>query len=66
MNKVASGGERVVLRQHGRVVAGIVPAEDLQLLVELETRMDLQSAHAALKKEGPRVDWNRRKDELGL
>jgi len=66
MNKVAFGGERIVLHRHGKDVAAIVPVEDLRLLEDLENRMDLEAARAALKEKGPRVDWNRLRDELGL
>ncbi len=36
VNRVAYTGERVTLTRHGRVVAGLVSAEDLQRLAELD------------------------------
>lgn len=37
----------------------------LQLIEDLEDRMDLDAARAALKEKAPRVAWNRLKGELG-
>ena len=66
VNKVAFGGERILLHRHGKDVAAIVPVEDLQLLESLEERMDLEAARAALKEKAPRIPWNRLKEQLGL
>ncbi|HEX6576541.1 MAG TPA: type II toxin-antitoxin system Phd/YefM family antitoxin [Gemmatimonadaceae bacterium] len=66
VNQVAFGGERVLLHRHGKDVAAIVPISDLELLEELENRMDLEEARAALKEKGPRANWNKVKKELGL
>ena len=55
INRVAYGNERVVLRRRGKEVAAVVPIADLRLLEELEDRMDLVDARAALaetKKKG--------------
>jgi prevent-host-death family protein len=48
VNKVAFGGERVVLTRHGRRVAAVVPIEDLELLERLEDASDLDDVRAAL------------------
>ena len=66
VNQVAFGGERVVLHRHGKDVAAIVPVADLELLEELENRMDLDAARAALKEKGDRVSWSKLKKELDL
>ena len=66
VNQVAFGGERIVLHRHGKDVAAIVPVADLELLEELEKRMDLEEARAALKESGPRVSWEKLKKELKL
>jgi prevent-host-death family protein len=66
VNKVAFGGERILLHRHGKDVAAIVPVEDLQLLESLEERMDLEAARAALKEKAPRIPWSRLKEQLGL
>jgi prevent-host-death family protein len=42
VNRVAYGGERIPLSRHGKVVAAIVSAEDLDLLERIgERRVDL-------------------------
>lgn len=55
VNRVAYTKERVLVERHGKVVMGMVPVEDLELLRALEDRIDLQAARAALaeaKKKG--------------
>jgi prevent-host-death family protein len=60
INRVAFGKERVVLRRRGKEIAAVVPIDDLRLLEELEDRMDLVDARAALaetkKKGAKRLD----------
>ncbi len=60
--------ERVVITRQGKEVAAIVPMEDIELLEELEDRLDLVDALAALKeteKKGTKP-WSALKKELGL
>jgi len=55
INRVAFGKERVILRRRGKEVAAVVPIADLRLLEDLEDRIDLADARAALaetKKKG--------------
>ncbi len=55
INRVAFGKERVIVRRRGRDVAALVPIADLRLLEDLEDRIDLADARAALaetKKKG--------------
>ncbi|MDQ3243047.1 MAG: type II toxin-antitoxin system Phd/YefM family antitoxin [Gemmatimonadota bacterium] len=66
MNKVAFGHERIVLHRHGKDVAAIIPVEDLEVLEQLENRMDLDDARAALRETEPRISWKKLKKELGL
>jgi prevent-host-death family protein len=66
LNRVAYRGERVVLRRHGKDVAAIVPVEDLQLLEDIEDRMDLEAARKALKEPGSSIPWKKIKAKLGL
>jgi prevent-host-death family protein len=57
INRVAFGKERVVLRRRGKEVAAVVSMDDLRLLEDLEDRIDLADARAALaetKKKGAR------------
>ena len=48
LNRAAYGKERVILTRRGRELAAVVPIEDVRLLEELEARMELQDARAAL------------------
>ncbi len=61
-------GERVVLRRGRRVVAAVVPIEDLKRLQQLEDEEDLRDARAALKeaKRKGTIPWGKVKAELGL
>lgn len=52
LNRVAYGGERVVLARRGKGVAALVSMEDLQLLQQLEDRADVRAARKALKEKG--------------
>ena len=68
LNRVAYGKERLVLHRRGKNVAAMVPVEDLALLEELETRLDLEEVRAALaetRKKGT-ISWEKLKAELGL
>jgi prevent-host-death family protein len=68
INRVAFGGERVVLTRHGRRVAAVVPIEDLDLLESLEDARDLDEVRAALRdpRNRERIGWEGLKAELGL
>jgi prevent-host-death family protein len=65
INRVVYQGERIILERHGKDVVAMVPVEDLQLLEELEDRMDLEEARKRLKEPG-RIPWKEIKERLGL
>ena len=70
VNRVAYGGERIVLDRRGRSLAALIPLEDLALLEELEDRQDAEEARKALadaqaKGERP-IPWTKAKKKLGL
>jgi prevent-host-death family protein len=65
LSKVAFTKERVLLERHGKPLAALVPVEDLELLQELENRLDLAAARKALKEPG-RIPWAKVKKDLGL
>jgi prevent-host-death family protein len=65
VNRVAFQGERIPLERHGKTVAALVSADDLELLQALEDRIDLAAARQALKEPGRR-NWTKVKAELGL
>jgi prevent-host-death family protein len=55
VNRVAYGGERIPLSRHGKVVAAIVSAEDLDLLERIGgQRVDLTGAGHGPAAETPR------------
>jgi len=66
INRVSYGKERIVIRRHGRDLAALVPIDDLRFLEDLENRMDLEDARAALaeaEKEGT-IPWEEVKKQL--
>ncbi len=68
VNRAAYAKERVVVARRGKVVAAVVPVEDLELLQELEERIDLVEARASLveaKKKGTK-SLRTLKKELGF
>lgn len=65
INRVRYNGERIALERHGKTVAALVSAEDLELLQALEDKVDLAAARKALKEPGRR-SWAKVKAELGL
>jgi prevent-host-death family protein len=68
VNRVAFGGERVVLTRHGKRIAAVVPVEDLELLESLEDAVDVEEARRILAQgtEQDWVDWDELKQRLGL
>lgn len=68
ISRVSYGKERIVIRRHGKELAALVPIEDLRFLEELEDRMDLEEARAALAEaeEQGAIPWEKVKRELGL
>jgi len=70
LNRVAYGGERIVLRRRGRDLAAIVPMEDLALIEKIEDATDVREARKALarmKRTGKKpVTLEKLKRDLGL
>jgi mRNA interferase RelE/StbE len=66
INKVAFGGERIVLQRNNKDVAALVSMEDLSLLRELEDRLDLEEIKQSLKESGSNTRWDEIKQELGI
>ena len=59
-----------ILTRRGKELAALVPMEDMRFLEELEDRLDLEEARAALAEakadpERP-IPWEKLKAELGL
>ena len=68
LNRVAFGKERVTIARHGKNLVALVPLEDLQLLEDLEDRIDLEKTRAALEeaKAQGTIPWEKVKADLGL
>lgn len=66
LNRVAYGGERIVLDRHGKPVAAIIPIGDLTFLEEMEDRLDVEAAKLALAESDERIPYERVRSELGL
>ncbi len=66
INKVAFGGERIVLQRNKKDVAALVSIEDLALLRALEDRADLAEMKKALEEVGPNISWEDAKEKLGI
>ncbi len=65
LNRVAYGGERVVLKRRGKGVAALVSMDDLALLEELENQADIRAAKKALKEKGG-IPLEKIKERLGM
>ncbi len=64
VNRAAYAGERVIVHRRKKPVAAVVPLADLELLEQLEDRIDLEDARKRLSE--PTVSWTKIKKELGL
>ena len=64
VNRAAYAGERVIVHRHKKPVAALVPIQDLELLEQLEDRMDLEDVRQRLNETT--VPWSKVKKELGL
>jgi len=65
INRVAYGGERVVLERRGQGVAALVSMEDLKVLESLEDEADVRAALKARREKG-RVPLSKMKARLGM
>src|SRR6266511_1815106 len=66
LNRVAYGGERIIIHRRGKNIAALVPVEDMKALELLEDKLDLEMMREALedvKKYGT-VPWKELKKEL--
>jgi prevent-host-death family protein len=63
LNRAAYGGERVIVHRGKKPVAAVVPMEDLQMLEQIEDRVDLEEVRKRLKELN--IPWSKTK-KLGL
>ena len=66
LNEVSVRGDRIVLERHGKRVAAMISASDLDLLQALEDRYDLEEMRRVLAKSDKRVPWEKIKKRLDL
>ncbi|HET7042783.1 MAG TPA: type II toxin-antitoxin system Phd/YefM family antitoxin [Gemmatimonadales bacterium] len=66
LNEVSVRGDRVVLERHGKRVAAMISAKDLDLLQALEDRYDLEEMRRVLAESDARTPWKTVKKKLGL
>ena len=70
VKKAAQDKERIVLTKRGKEWAALVPIEDVRLLEDLENRLDLEEARAALAEAKadttPPIACEKLKADLGL
>ncbi len=66
VNRVAYGKEAFVLTRRGEALAALVSLEDLNLIRELEERLDVEEAWRAQDELGESVPWVELKKELDL
>lgn len=64
-NMVAYQGERICVERNHKPLFAVVPYADMELLEQLEEKIDLELAHEALKRNDF-VLWKQVKKELGL
>lgn len=65
INKVAYGGERVILTRHDKGTVALVSLDDLALLEAIEDEADLKAALKARKEKGS-VRWESVKKKLAV
>jgi len=66
LNRAAYGGERIAIQRRGKVLAGVVSADDLDLLQRLEDEHDTREAKKAIRdydKHGG-ISWEDLKKQL--
>lgn len=66
VNKVAYGKEPVVLTRRGQGIAALVSMEELELLQQIEDRMDIEDARKALAEPGENIPAGEVWKQLGL
>ena len=64
INRVAYGGERIVLQRRGKQVLAVVPMDDLALIEELENRSDLRARKKRTRKKAASHSHSARETRL--
>ena len=66
VNKVAYGSEPVILTRRGQEIAALVSMRELELLRQIEDRMDIEDAEKALADPEGNIPAQEVWKELGL
>ena len=66
VNKVAYGNEPIILTRRGQEVAALVSMEELELLQQIEDRIDIEDAKKALAEPGDNIPAKEVWKKLGL
>ena len=66
LNEVAHGNQRMVLQRHGKDVAAVISAADLERFEELEDRADLLLMEQVIERGEAPIAWDQAKAELGV
>ena len=66
VNKVAYGNEPIVLTRRGQEIAALISIEELELLQQIEDRMDIEDAKKALAEPGDNISAQDFWKQLGL
>ena len=64
-NKVAYGGQRLLISKHGKKVA-LVPLDDVEAIEAIEDIIDIELAKKAAKEPGKSITLKQLKKKLGL
>ena len=66
VNKVAYGNEPIILTRRGQEVAALVSMDELELLQQIEDRIDIEDAKKALAEPGGNISAQEVWKKLGL
>ncbi|HUU40232.1 MAG TPA: type II toxin-antitoxin system Phd/YefM family antitoxin [Desulfatiglandales bacterium] len=66
INRVAFGEESFVLTRRGKPIAALVSMKELELLQEIEDRLDIEDAWKAKNELGEAIPWEDLKKELEI
>jgi len=66
LNRVAYGGERIIIHRRGKNLAGLVSVDDVKFLQRLEDEYDLKAAREALAEAEVKgtISWEQIKKEM--
>ena len=66
INRVAFGDDSFVLTRRGKPIAALVSIKELELLQELEDKLDIEDAWTAKSEPGDPIAWEELKKELEI